>query len=152
MVQVLKGQFTQNVKYKRNSFRDTSRCSKLCRSYHFPAVASLFESDENVAVCYHFDPASSSSLWQRWNSISLGWWRKWWRAVWGFESRFFRRRLFKGCSRHGFRLGLGGVHSHSSSGGRLRGLQFRWYWSPWFGVQDWQPLVSLVKCFGYRMK
>lgn len=150
MVQALKGQFTQNVKYKRNSFCDTSCCSKLCHSYHFPAVASLFESGENVRVCYHFDPFSSSSLCQRWNSISLGLWRKWWRAVWGFESRFFRSRLFKGYSRHGYRLGLGGVHSQLGSGGWLRGLQ--WYWSPWFGVLDWHLLVSLVRCFGCRMK
>lgn len=91
-----------------------------------------------------------SSLSHRWNCVSLGWWRKGRRAVWGFEARLFRRRLFKGrCWTPRCRYGPG--HSPRGSGGG-RGRHLRWCWSPGFGVLDWQLLVCLVRSFGWRMR
>ena len=83
------------------------------------------------------------SLCYRWNRFLLWRRRKRWRAVRGFESRFFWRRLFLAGSRGWYRLGPC-VRARRGCGWGRRGLELGWCWRSYFRELNRHLLVSLA--------
>lgn len=83
------------------------------------------------------------SLCYRWNCFWLRRRRKRWRAVRGFDSRLFWRRLFLAGSRGWYGLGPR-VRTCRGCGWGRRGLELGWCWRSYFRELNRHLLVSLV--------
>lgn len=87
------------------------------------------------------------SLCHRRNLFCLWWWGKRWRAVWSFESRLFRRRLFHaGLLSSGCRRRMGpSVWNRRRCDRGWRGMWLERWRRFWFGELNRDLLVWLVR-------